>query len=221
MHDILSIPHNLWGRHWVAPDRQTRVALRPAQPIRCGANKRRGISLNVEWRNGKIDLQYDIANSTFSSACPYRQIFESSPECTTMEALATLGIAANVVQFLQFSGQLISEALVIKRTGSPSSASELKKYAVDLTKLASEFKTPLDAKMQAGELSQEDEVSETSATAACVANSLGRSSTKPRESARRLGTNLSPTSIHGSTMHPSAGSRQTYSEAPPRASSTN
>lgn len=96
-----------------------------------------------------------------------------------MEALAALSIAGNVVQFLQFSGQLISEACVIKRMGSPSSAPELRKHAEDLTKLAGEFKTRLDARKQVGELNQEEKVSGTFAMAAPIPNSLDRLSTKP------------------------------------------
>lgn len=51
-----------------------------------------------------------------------------------MEALLAVGLAGNIVQFVQFAGKLISEAHSIKRTGNPSSIPDLKILAETLTK---------------------------------------------------------------------------------------
>ncbi|KAI5365697.1 hypothetical protein J4E82_011269 [Alternaria postmessia] len=50
-----------------------------------------------------------------------------------MEALVAVGLAGNVVQFVQFSGQLISLAKEIKKKGAPSSLIDLRKVAQNLT----------------------------------------------------------------------------------------
>jgi hypothetical protein len=49
-----------------------------------------------------------------------------------MEALVAMGLAGNVVQFVQFSGQLISLAKEIKKKGAPSSLIDLRKVAQNL-----------------------------------------------------------------------------------------
>ncbi|KAK7187201.1 small s protein [Paraphaeosphaeria sporulosa] len=50
-----------------------------------------------------------------------------------MEALVAVGLAGNVVQFVQFSGQLLSLAKEIKKMGAPSSLLGLRKVAQNLT----------------------------------------------------------------------------------------
>jgi hypothetical protein len=50
-----------------------------------------------------------------------------------MEALVAVGLAGNVVQFVQFSAQLISIAKDIKKTGAPASLLELKELTQNLT----------------------------------------------------------------------------------------
>jgi hypothetical protein len=49
-----------------------------------------------------------------------------------MEALVAVGLAGNVVQFVQFSGKLIAEAHRIRQTGSPSSVPDLRDLAQTL-----------------------------------------------------------------------------------------
>jgi hypothetical protein len=49
-----------------------------------------------------------------------------------MEALIAIGLGGNVVQFVQFSGQLISLAKEIKKKGAPSSLVDLRKVAQNL-----------------------------------------------------------------------------------------
>ena len=49
-----------------------------------------------------------------------------------MEALIAIGLGGNVVQFVQFSDQLISLAKEIKKKGAPSSLVDLRKVAQNL-----------------------------------------------------------------------------------------
>ena len=49
-----------------------------------------------------------------------------------MEALVAVGLAGNVVQFVQFSGELLSLAKEIKEKGTPSSLLDLRKVAQNL-----------------------------------------------------------------------------------------
>jgi len=76
-----------------------------------------------------------------------------------MEALVAVGLAGNVVQFVQFAGELISETIAIRKTGSPSSLPKLQNLAANLTKQAGLIKAHLDAARAVEELAQEDQVS--------------------------------------------------------------
>lgn len=81
-----------------------------------------------------------------------------------MEALAAVGLAGNVVQFVQFSSQLIAEAKSIKTSGSPSSIPELRKLAERLVTLTEPLVTQADTiskclKSTSATLSREDHVS--------------------------------------------------------------
>ena len=60
------------------------------------------------------------------------------------EAVAALGIAANVVQFLDFSGRILSEGyrLHMSKRGRPSKNKELESIALDLQKLHDELQRP-------------------------------------------------------------------------------
>lgn len=60
-----------------------------------------------------------------------------------MEALVAVGLAGNVVQFVQFSGQFISLAKEIKRKGAPSSLVNLRKAVQVITHNAREIVTQL------------------------------------------------------------------------------
>lgn len=51
-----------------------------------------------------------------------------------MESLVAIGLAGNVVQFVQFAGKLISEMKSIRRNGAPSSISDLRGLIESLTK---------------------------------------------------------------------------------------
>ncbi|KAJ9131629.1 p-loop containing nucleoside triphosphate hydrolase [Pleurostoma richardsiae] len=73
-----------------------------------------------------------------------------------MEALVAVGLAGNVVQFVQFASQLIQEAISIRRSGSPSSAPELRKLADSLTRQAQVLRTQLATGAQAQSLGPED-----------------------------------------------------------------
>jgi hypothetical protein len=74
-----------------------------------------------------------------------------------MEALVAVGLAGNVVQFVQFSGQLISEAAEIRQRGRPQSLSHLRKLVEDLTKQDGIIKTHLGVSSTAH--NEEDQVS--------------------------------------------------------------
>ncbi|USP77500.1 hypothetical protein yc1106_04774 [Curvularia clavata] len=72
-----------------------------------------------------------------------------------MEALVAVGLAGNVVQFVQFSGQLISLAKEIKKKGAPSSLLELRKVTEGLTQQTRVIVTRLKA--NAATLEQEEQ----------------------------------------------------------------
>lgn len=73
-----------------------------------------------------------------------------------MEALVAVGLAGNVVQFVQFSGQLISLAEEIKKKGAPSSLIDLRKVAQNLTQQTRVIVTRLKA--NTATLEQEEQV---------------------------------------------------------------
>jgi N-acetylglucosamine kinase-like BadF-type ATPase len=76
-----------------------------------------------------------------------------------MEALAAISLAGNVVQFVQVTGQLISEAAAIKRNGEPSSLPQLRNLAANVTKQAGVIKSRLQASGTAQALTEENQVS--------------------------------------------------------------
>jgi hypothetical protein len=73
-----------------------------------------------------------------------------------MEALVAVGLAGNVVQFVQGAGALISEANSIRKSGSPSSLPDLRKLSEKLTSQAAVLKTRLKASRAT--LAEEDQV---------------------------------------------------------------
>jgi len=74
-----------------------------------------------------------------------------------MEALIAVGLAGNVVQFIQGAGQLISISAQIRKNGSPSSIPELQKLSRELTTQAAIVKSRLEGRN--GTLVSEDKVS--------------------------------------------------------------
>ncbi|KAH7127161.1 hypothetical protein B0J11DRAFT_605192 [Dendryphion nanum] len=74
-----------------------------------------------------------------------------------MEALVAVGLAGNVVQFIQFAGKLISEVKSIRETGSPSSFPRLKEVVENLVKQAEIIHQCLTAKANTTQLTQEDQ----------------------------------------------------------------
>lgn len=73
-----------------------------------------------------------------------------------MEALVAVGLAGNVVQFVQFSGKLISETIAIRKDETPSSLPNLKNLSEILTKQAGIIRARLKASNAT--LAQEDQV---------------------------------------------------------------
>jgi hypothetical protein len=63
-----------------------------------------------------------------------------------METLAAVGLAGNIVQFVQVAGQLISEANAIRKNGSPSSLAHLRDSSESLVRQAEMIKTGLKSK---------------------------------------------------------------------------
>ncbi|KAF2652569.1 hypothetical protein K491DRAFT_43805 [Lophiostoma macrostomum CBS 122681] len=72
-----------------------------------------------------------------------------------MEALLAVGLAGNVVQFVQFAGKLISEAKAIQNTGNPSSLPYLRGVSDSLTNQVGVIKSRLKASNAT--LAQEDQ----------------------------------------------------------------
>jgi len=73
-----------------------------------------------------------------------------------MEALLAVGLAGNVVQFVEFAGTLMSEMNSIRKTGSPSSLPWLKSFSSNLTEQAGVIHKWLKAGNAT--LTQEDQV---------------------------------------------------------------
>lgn len=61
-----------------------------------------------------------------------------------MEALIAVGLAGNVVQFVQFSSVVISEARAIRATGRSSSLARLKELSTTLTRHANTVKMRIE-----------------------------------------------------------------------------
>ena len=66
------------------------------------------------------------------------------------EAFVALGVATNVVQFLDFSGRILSEGYRLHKSkrASPSKNEELESIALDLQKLSGELQCPEDETRQ-------------------------------------------------------------------------
>jgi hypothetical protein len=75
-----------------------------------------------------------------------------------MEALAAVALAGNVLQFVQFSGQLITDLSSIRTTGHVKALPPLKSLAEELVKQASILQVRLEANAAVQALSQEDQV---------------------------------------------------------------
>ncbi|KAH6951184.1 hypothetical protein BKA56DRAFT_711885 [Ilyonectria sp. MPI-CAGE-AT-0026] len=79
-----------------------------------------------------------------------------SVNTATMEALVAIGLSGNVVQFVQFAGQLISETNSIRQNGSPSSLPDLRNLTDSLTKQADAIHKSLPSKASTAMLAPED-----------------------------------------------------------------
>ena len=62
-----------------------------------------------------------------------------------MEALVAISLTSNVVQFVQFARQLLSDIDTIQMTGNPASLPQLRPLAENLTRQAELVKTHLQA----------------------------------------------------------------------------
>ncbi|TEY38631.1 hypothetical protein BOTCAL_0481g00010 [Botryotinia calthae] len=74
-----------------------------------------------------------------------------------MEALAALSLAGNVMQFVDFSSKIISEARAIERNGESSSIVDLQRFASNSTKHAGIIKSRLQASSYTRPLSEENQ----------------------------------------------------------------
>lgn len=75
-----------------------------------------------------------------------------------MEALVAVGLAGNVVQFVDFSAKLMTEVNWIRKNGSPKSLPELKRLTDSLTRQAGSLHQFLSAKSPTKAFTQEDQV---------------------------------------------------------------
>lgn len=96
-----------------------------------------------------------------------------------MEALVAIGLAGNVLQFVEFAGSLISETIKIKRSGIPSSIPHLKRLTDDLTKQASHVHKCLATNTNTESIAQEDQVCATTLSQASSLMPQSISSTSP------------------------------------------
>ena len=75
-----------------------------------------------------------------------------------MEALAAVSLAGNVIQFVDFSSKVISEARSIERNGDLSSITDLQRYVSNSTKQAGIIRSRLQASTYARPLSEDNQV---------------------------------------------------------------
>ncbi|KAF7890490.1 hypothetical protein EAF00_008805 [Botryotinia globosa] len=75
-----------------------------------------------------------------------------------MEALAALRLAGNVMQFVDFSSKIISEARAIEKNGESSSIADLQRFALNCTKYAIIIRSRLQASNYTRPLSEENQV---------------------------------------------------------------
>ncbi|THV46237.1 hypothetical protein BGAL_0403g00050 [Botrytis galanthina] len=74
-----------------------------------------------------------------------------------MEALAALSLAGNVMQFVDFSSKIISEARAIEKNGESSSIADLQRFALNCTKHATIIRSRLQASIYTRPLSEENQ----------------------------------------------------------------
>ncbi|KAF7936941.1 hypothetical protein BELL_0098g00040 [Botrytis elliptica] len=74
-----------------------------------------------------------------------------------MEALAALSLAGNVMQFVDFSSKIISEARAIEKNGESSSIADLQRFALSSTKHARIIRSRLQASSYIRPLSEENQ----------------------------------------------------------------
>ena len=75
-----------------------------------------------------------------------------------MEALAAVSLAGNVMQFVDFSSKIISEARKIEKNGESSSIADLQRFASNSTKHAGIIRSRLQASSYTRPLSEENQV---------------------------------------------------------------
>ena len=92
---------------------------------------------------------YSASSSHVEESCLVKAFFERS-EKTMAEALAAFSIAANVVQFIDFSGKILSEGYRLHKSTrvGPSKNEELEIIALDLHKLRDELQSQQEEKGQ-------------------------------------------------------------------------
>jgi hypothetical protein len=81
-----------------------------------------------------------------------------TPKFGNMEAIVAVGLAGNVVQFIQFTGQLVTQAKEIKERGRPSSLPALQNLATQLKNHATILRVHLEDSAKAKPLSKENQV---------------------------------------------------------------
>ncbi|TGO30250.1 hypothetical protein BPAE_0007g01320 [Botrytis paeoniae] len=74
-----------------------------------------------------------------------------------MEALAALSLVGNVMQFVDFSSKIISEARAIEKNGESSSIADLQRFALSSTKHARIIRSRLQASSYIRPLSEENQ----------------------------------------------------------------
>ena len=87
---------------------------------------------------------FSASSSHFREFCHVKAVLQKQPTYYLMaEALAALGLAANIVQFIDFGGRILSEGYRLHKSKvSPSKNEELESIALDLKKLHNELQSP-------------------------------------------------------------------------------
>jgi len=113
-------------------------------------------SRTLTWRqNGRTSLSH---HSTEHSPSRIRKTHGQAPLPVRMEALAAVSLAGNVMQFVDFSSKIISEARAIEKNGESSSIADLQRFASNSTKHAGIIRSRLQASSYTRPLSEENQV---------------------------------------------------------------
>lgn len=75
-----------------------------------------------------------------------------------MDPLTALGLAANAIQFVEFTSQLLSTAQEIHHAGASNAVLDLELISNDMSRLDTNLKEALDGQSESDALQEDDQV---------------------------------------------------------------